>query len=43
MKVGDEKVVEVKFPDEYRAENLAGKDATFECEVLGLKRLQKLN
>ncbi len=37
LKVGDEKVVEVKFPDEYRAENLAGKDATFECEVLGLE------
>ena len=37
LKVGDEKVVEVKFPAEYRAENLAGKDATFDVEVLGIE------
>lgn len=33
LKAGDEKEVEVKFPDEYGAENLAGKDAVFKCTV----------
>ena len=37
LKVGDEKVVEVKFPEDYRAENLAGKDATFDVEVLAIE------
>ena len=30
MKAGETKVVKVKFPDDYHAENLAGKDAKFE-------------
>ena len=30
MKEGETKVVKVKFPDDYHAENLAGKDAEFE-------------
>ena len=30
MKAGETKVVKVKFPDDYHAENLAGKDAEFE-------------
>ncbi|ATG47248.1 trigger factor [Celeribacter ethanolicus] len=37
LKAGDAKSVEVKFPEEYGAENLAGKDATFECTVKAVK------
>lgn len=37
LKAGDEKNVEVKFPEEYGAENLAGKDAVFECKVKAVK------
>ncbi|WP_066710797.1 trigger factor [Celeribacter ethanolicus] len=37
LKAGDAKNVEVKFPEEYGAENLAGKDATFECTVKAVK------
>ena len=33
LKVGDEKVVEVTFPEEYPAEHLAGKAATFDVVV----------
>jgi trigger factor len=33
-KPGDERTLEVTFPEDYRAQNLAGKDATFEVEVL---------
>ena len=33
MKAGDEKSVEVKFPDQYQAEHLAGKDAVFDVTV----------
>ncbi|WP_434286736.1 trigger factor [Celeribacter sp. SCSIO 80788] len=36
-KAGDAKNVEVKFPEEYGAANLAGKDATFECTVKAVK------
>ncbi|MFV0474463.1 MAG: trigger factor [Pikeienuella sp.] len=32
-KAGDERNVEVKFPDEYGAKELAGKDAVFACKV----------
>lgn len=32
-KPGDERDVEVKFPDEYGAKELAGKDAVFSCKV----------
>ncbi|SPF80851.1 trigger factor [Pseudoprimorskyibacter insulae] len=38
VKAGDEKNVEVKFPDEYGAENLAGKDAVFECKIKAVKK-----
>ena len=31
---GDERTIEVSFPEDYRAENLAGKPATFEIKVL---------
>ena len=33
-KAGDERTLEVKFPDDYRAQHLAGKEATFEVKVL---------
>ena len=36
-KAGEEVEVNVKFPDEYQAENLAGKDAVFECTVKEVK------
>lgn len=32
-KAGDERVLEVRFPDEYRAEHLAGKEASFTVKV----------
>ena len=34
---GDEKSVEVSFPEEYGAENLAGKAAIFECKIKEVK------
>ena len=37
VSVGDEKAVEVNFPDEYGAENLAGKAAVFDVTVKGVK------
>ncbi len=37
VKAGEEKSVEVKFPDEYGAENLAGKDAVFACTIKAVK------
>ena len=36
-KAGDDIEVKVKFPDEYGAENLAGKDAIFECKINAVK------
>ena len=41
VKAGDEKDVEVSFPEDYQAENLAGKKAVFSCtikEVRGAKK-----
>ena len=35
--VGDSFDVNVTFPEKYQAEDLAGKDAVFKCELLGLK------
>ena len=35
--VGDSFDVNVTFPENYQAENLAGKEAVFKCELLGLK------
>ncbi|EPX81874.1 trigger factor [Salipiger mucosus] len=37
VKVGDEKTVEVNFPEEYGAENLAGKAAEFDVTVKAVK------
>jgi len=45
VKVGEQKDVNVKFPEEYHAENLAGKDAKFDCTVRSIKHreLPELN
>ena len=37
MNVGDEKEIQVTFPEEYHAENLKGKEATFEIKVHEIK------
>ncbi|OIQ25170.1 MAG: trigger factor [Alphaproteobacteria bacterium MedPE-SWcel] len=37
VKAGDDKEVTVTFPEEYGAENLAGKDAVFSCTVKEIK------
>lgn len=36
-KAGEDKAVEVAFPADYGAENLAGKDAVFECKIKAVK------
>lgn len=38
---GDEKDVVVTFPEEYHAENLAGKEAVFKCKVHEIKEEEK--
>ncbi len=38
MKKGEEKDINVKFPDDYRAEHLAGKDATFHIVLQDVKQ-----
>ncbi len=38
VKAGDEKDVVVTFPEDYSAENLAGKEAVFKCKVHGVKK-----
>lgn len=42
LKKGDKKIVEVKFPEDYRAENLAGKDATFDVEIFEVETPAKV-
>ncbi len=37
MKIGEEKDINVKFPEEYFSKELAGKDATFKVKVNGIK------
>ncbi len=37
MKKGEEKIVNVKFPDEYPAKNLKGKKATFDVKINAIK------
>ena len=41
MKKGEEKEIQVTFPKEYGAEDLAGKDATFKVKVNEIKTKQK--
>ena len=36
-KIGEERDVNVKFPEEYHAKELAGKDATFKCTICSIK------
>ena len=45
VKVGEEKDVNVKFPEDYHADELAGKDATFKCTIRSIKHkeLPELN
>ncbi len=38
MAVGEQRQINAKFPDEYDDKKLAGKDATFDCKVLELKK-----
>ncbi len=40
MKIGEEKDIQVKFPDEYFSKDLAGKDATFHIKLNGIKEKQ---
>jgi trigger factor len=37
MRVGEEKDINVRFPDDYKAENLSGKDAVFKVKLRDLK------
>ncbi len=41
VKAGDEKDVEVTFPEDYQAENLAGKVAVFSCTIKEVKGPKK--
>lgn len=38
VNVGESKDVVVKFPDEYHAENLKGKEAVFNCKINAIKK-----
>lgn len=38
MQIGEEKDLQVKFPEEYHAENLKGKDAVFHVKVNGIQQ-----
>ncbi len=37
VKAGEDKAVNVTFPEEYQADHLAGKDAVFECKIKEVK------
>ena len=41
MKLGEEKDLNVRFPDEYHAEELKGKDAVFHVKVNGIQMTEK--
>ena len=45
VSAGTEKSITVKFPDDYHAENLAGKEAVFDCNIkaVQLKELPEIN
>ena len=38
MKIGEERDINVKFPEEYMSKELAGKDATFKVKVNEIKK-----
>lgn len=37
MDIGEEREIQVKFPEDYHAENLSGKDATFKVKLISIK------
>lgn len=37
MEIGEEREIKVTFPEEYHAENLAGKDSTFKVKLISIK------
>ncbi len=37
MNIGEEREINVKFPEEYHADNLAGKDVTFKVKLISIK------
>ena len=41
MNIGDEKTIQVTFPEKYHAEDLAGKNADFEVKILGIQQAVK--
>ena len=41
MNIGEEKDLQVRFPDDYHAENLKGKDAVFHVKVNGIQKVEK--
>ncbi|MCR8825681.1 trigger factor [Pseudosulfitobacter koreensis] len=41
VKEGEEKAVTVSFPEDYQAENLAGKEAVFDCTIKAVKEPAK--
>jgi trigger factor len=41
MKKGEEKVIKVKFPEEYHSKELAGKDAEFKVKLKDIKELSE--
>jgi trigger factor len=42
LKKDDEKDVIVTFPSDYRAENLAGKEATFKCKIIKVEQKEEV-
>ncbi len=38
VEAGEEKAVNVSFPEDYQAENLAGKEAVFDCSIKEVKK-----
>ena len=41
MNIGDEKTIQVTFPEKYHSEELAGKNAEFEVKILGIQQSVK--
>ena len=41
MNIGDEKTIQVTFPEKYHAKDLAGKNADFEVKILGIQQAVK--
>ena len=41
LNIGDEKAIKVKFPDDYRTKELAGKDAVFDIKIKDIQERVK--